>query len=50
MADKGKTKTLTAFVDEEEDWGGDDEAETCDGSYEAETMKALAYMAGASQR
>ena len=49
MADKGKTKTLTAFVDEEEDWACDDEAETCEG-YEAETMKALAYMVGNAQR
>ncbi|CAE7404825.1 Dhx29, partial [Symbiodinium sp. CCMP2456] len=28
--DKGKTQTLTAYIDEEEEWGCDDEAEMCD--------------------
>lgn len=43
--DKGKTQTLTAYIDEEEEWGCDDEAEMCDPEvYEAETMRALSYM------
>jgi len=42
---KGKTETLTAFIEEDDDWACDDEAESCDAQqYYAGTMKALARM------
>jgi ATP-dependent RNA helicase DHX29 len=42
---KGKTTTLTEFVDDDKDWGFDDEAEACDpASYSDYTMETLARM------
>eukprot|EP00929_Paragymnodinium_shiwhaense_P073712 TRINITY_DN37667_c0_g1_i1.p1 TRINITY_DN37667_c0_g1~~TRINITY_DN37667_c0_g1_i1.p1 ORF type:complete len:1619 (+),score=413.28 TRINITY_DN37667_c0_g1_i1:175-5031(+) len=44
-AAKGKTQTLTEFIDDDDEFACDDEAESCDpGSYHRETLKALAKM------
>jgi len=41
----GKKETLSAYIDEEEDWACDDEAERCDATrYSEETNKQLSYM------
>ncbi|CAE8599166.1 unnamed protein product, partial [Polarella glacialis] len=43
--DKGKAQTLTAYVDEEDERGFDDEAESCDMSrYNGETLRTLNMM------
>mmetsp|Transcript_67792 Transcript_67792/g.220704 ORF Transcript_67792/g.220704 Transcript_67792/m.220704 type:complete len:1639 (+) Transcript_67792:67-4983(+) len=41
----GKKETLTAYIDDEDDWVNDDEAELCDPEhYKAETQKQLSMM------